>query len=255
MYFDTHTHLNSPQYENVERVIFDAVGNGVSKMVVVGYDLVTSRKAIEIANKYECIYATVGIHPSEIKNMGENDLLEIEKMIGNNKVVAIGEIGLDYHWDKDNKEKQKEVFVEQIKLANKYDLPIVIHSRDAGKDTYDILKENKEYYKKGVMHCYSYSLEMAKEFMKLGFYLSFGGPITFNNAKENKEIVKNIDLSHLLIETDAPYLTPHPFRGKTNESKYIHLISKKIAELKGITNEEVAKMTYNNACLLFGVKE
>ena len=171
----------------------------------------------------------------------------------NNKVVAIGEIGLDYHWDQDNKEYQKRFFVEQLKLANKYDLPIIIHSRDAAKDTYDVLKENKKYYKKGIMHCYSYSLEMAKLFIELNFKIAFGGALTFLNAKENKEIVKNLNIKDLLIETDAPYLTPHPFRGKINEPKYIKLVVEEIARLKEMSVEEVAETTYNNACDLFEV--
>ena len=255
MYFDTHVHLNSEQYEDIEKVIHDALENNVSKMVAVGYDLYTSRKAVKIANEYDFIYAIVGIHPSEVKKMKDTDLLEIESLLENKKVVGVGEIGLDYHWDKDNKQEQKDVFVEQIKLANKYNLPISIHSREAGEDTYQILKENQEYYKKGIMHCYSYSLELAKEFIKLGFYLSFGGPITFLNAKTNKEVVKNIDIKNILIETDAPYLTPHPFRGKLNEPKYIHLVAKEIAILKNMSYQDVAKLTYDNACKLFEVEK
>ena len=190
MYFDTHVHLNSERYEDVGKIIDNALNNNVKKMVVVGYDLDTSKKAVEIASKYDFIYALVGIHPSEVKNMKNDDLDQIEKLLTCDKVVGIGEIGLDYHWDKDNKQEQKEMFIKQLKLAKKYDLPISIHSRDAANDTYSVLKENKECYSKGIMHCYSYSLEMAKEFIKLGLYLAFGGAITFLNAKENKEVVK-----------------------------------------------------------------
>ena len=254
MYFDTHVHLNSERYENIDLIIENALKNNVTRMIVVGYDLQTSKKAVDIANKYDFIYASVGIHPSEIKNIKENDLEEIEALLSNKKVVGIGEIGLDYYWDKDNKKEQKEMFIKQIKLAHKYNLPIVIHSRDAAEDTYLVLKENKEYYTKGIMHCYSYSLELAKEFVNLGFYLSFGGPITFLNAKQNKEVVKNIDIKNILIETDAPYLTPHPFRGKLNEPKYVELVAKEIAILKEMPYEEVATFTYENACKLFGVE-
>ena len=253
MYFDTHVHLNSERYDDVDKLIEEALASGVKKMVVVGYDVETSLKAVKIASNFEFIYAAVGIHPSEVKKAKISDLEIIEKCLINNKVVAIGEIGLDYHWDQDNKEYQKRFFVEQLKLANKYDLPIIIHSRDAAKDTYDVLKENKKYYKKGIMHCYSYSLEMAKLFIELNFKIAFGGALTFLNAKENKEIVKNLNIKDLLIETDAPYLTPHPFRGKINEPKYIKLVVEEIARLKEMSVEEVAETTYNNACDLFEV--
>ena len=255
MYFDTHVHLNSEQYSNVEEIINNALNNNVKKMVVVGYDLKSSIKAVSIANEYDFVYAAVGVHPSEIRKMNEDDFEKIEKLLTNKKVVAIGEIGLDYYWDKDNKEKQKEIFIKQIKLANKYNLPIVIHSRDAALDTYEILKENKKYYEKGIMHCYSYSLDLAKEFIKLNFYLAFGGALTFLNAKQNKEVVKEIDIEYLLIETDAPYLTPHPFRGKQNEPKYISLVVKEMSNLKNISEEEIACVTYNNACNLFGIEK
>lgn len=253
MFFDTHVHLNSEEYDDVDKIIQDALNSNVSKMVVVGYDLLTSKKAISIANRYDFIYAVIGIHPSEVKKMKSNDLNEIEKLLLDKKVVGIGEIGLDYHWDKDNKDEQKEVFVAQIKLAKKYNLPIIIHSRDASEDTYNILKENKPYYNKGIMHCYSYSLDMANKFIDLGFYLSFGGALTFLNAKQNKEVVKNVDIKNILIETDAPYLTPHPYRGIRNEPKYIYLVVEEIARLKSLTIEEVSKITYDNACYLLGV--
>lgn len=255
MYFDTHVHLNSEQYENIEEIIKNALENNVTKMVVVGYDYKTSLKAIEIADKYDFIYASVGIHPSEIKKMKENDLIRIESLLNNKKVVAIGEIGLDYHWDIDNKEKQKEIFIKQLEWSRKYNLPIIIHSRDAAQDTYNILKENRELYTKGIMHCYSYSVELAKEYEKLGFLLAFGGALTFLNAKHNKEVVKAIDLSNILTETDAPYLAPHPFRGKRNEPKYINLVVKEIAKLKNIDEEEAARITYENACEFFGVEK
>lgn len=253
MYFDTHVHLNSDRYNDVDKLIEEALASGVKKMVVVGYDVETSLKAVEIASNFDFIYAAVGIHPSEVKKAKISDLEIIEKCLINNKVVAIGEIGLDYHWDQDNKEYQKRFFVEQLKLANKYDLPIIIHSRDAAKDTYDVLKENKKYYKKGIMHCYSYSLEMAKLFIELNFKIAFGGALTFLNAKENKEIVKNLNIKDLLIETDAPYLTPHPYRGKINEPKYIKLVVEEMARLKGMPVEKIAEITYDNACDLFEV--
>ncbi len=253
MYFDTHVHLNSEQYGDVDEIVNNALENGVNKMVVIGYGLETSLKAIQIAEKYEFIYAAVGMHPSEIKKMNKDDLNKIESLLTNKKVVAIGEIGLDYHWDKDNKEEQKEVFIKQIKWSSKYNLPIIIHSRDSAEDTFNVLKENKKYYKKGIMHCYSYSLELAKEFIKLGFMLAFGGALTFLNAKQNKEVVKEIDSKYLLTETDAPYLTPHPYRGKRNEPKYIHLVVEEMSRLKNINEEEMSQIVYNNACDFFEV--
>ena len=255
MYFDTHVHLNSERYEDVNKIIDEAIQNGVKRMVVVGYDLQTSLKAAEIASNFDFIYAAVGIHPSEVKKAKISDLDAIEKMLGNKKVVAIGEIGLDYHWDKDNKEYQKLFFVEQLKLAKKYNLPIIIHSRDAAEDTYQVLSENKKYYDKGIMHCYSYSYEMALKFINLNFKIAFGGALTFLNSKENKEIVKKIDMKDLLLETDAPYLTPHPYRGIINEPKYIYLVAEEMAKLKNVSLECVAKVTWNNACDVLGIEK
>lgn len=255
MYFDTHVHLNSEKYENIDLIVENAIKNGVSKMIVVGYDIETSQKALEIASNFDFIYAAVGIHPSEVKNAKISDLDAIEAMLNNTKVVAVGEIGLDYYWDKENKPQQKDFFEAQIKLAAKYDLPIIVHSRDSAEDTYDVFTGNKKYCKKGVMHCYSYSLEMAKKFINLGFKIAFGGAITFLNAKENKRVVSDLGIENILIETDAPYLTPHPFRGKTNEPKYIYLVAEKIAELKNMSLREVSRATYQNACELFEVKK
>lgn len=255
MYFDTHVHLNSEQYENIDEVINNALMNKVTKMIVIGYDVQSSLKAIEIAEKYNFIYASIGIHPSEIKHMGNNDLEIIENLLKNKKVVAVGEIGLDYYWDKDNKENQKKIFIEQIKLAEKYNLPIIIHSREAAQDTYEVLKENKKHYKKGIMHCYSYSLDLAKEFIKLDLMLAFGGTVTFLNSRQNKEVVKEIDIKNILTETDAPYLTPHPYRGTKNEPKYIPLIVKEIANIKNMKEEEIANIIYNNACEFFGIEK
>ena len=224
-------------------------------MIVVGYDLQTSKKAVEIASNFDFIYAAVGIHPSEVKNAKLSDFDAIEDMVKNKKVVAIGEIGLDYHWDTDNKAEQKEFFIKQLELAGKCKLPVIIHSRDAAEDTYEVLRQNKSFYDKGVMHCYSYSLEMAKKFIALGFKIAFGGALTFLNAKENKRVVSELNLSDLLIETDAPYLTPHPHRGIKNEPKYIYLVVEEIAKIKNVSKEIVANETYKNACEVFGVEQ
>lgn len=252
MLFDTHVHLNDSCYENYDQIIQEAIKNNVKKMVVIGYDLTSSKMAVKIANEYPFIFASIGIHPSEVNGEYSNDLIELEKLISN-KVVSIGEIGLDYHYEGYDKNKQKELFISQLKLAKKYNLPIVIHSRDACNETYEILKEYKHYYNKGIMHCYSYSLEMAKEFIKLGFVFGIGGVVTYKNAKELKRVVENIDLNYLVLETDAPYLSPTPFRGETNVPSYIKYVAKEVALLKEESIDVIEEATFKNACDFFGV--
>lgn len=249
---DTHCHFNDEAYFNdLDLVINKALDNDVKKLIIVGFDNQTIERAIKITNDYECCYLAIGYHPEVANDINEEDLIKLEELIIKNKPVAIGEIGLDYYWVKDNKDKQKWLFRKQIELAKKYNLPIIIHSRDAIADTLEIVKEFDGI--KGVMHAYSGSLEMAKEFIKKGFYLGIGGVITFNNAKVLKEVVMNIDLSKILLETDCPYLTPVPFRGKRNESSYIPLIAKKIAEIKEISIEEVSNITDENVKTLFNI--
>ena len=249
---DTHCHFNDEAYFNdLDLVINKALDNDVKKLIIVGFDNQTIERAIKITNDYECCYLAIGYHPEVANDINEEDLIKLEELIIKNKPVAIGEIGLDYYWVKDNKDKQKWLFRKQIELAKKYNLPIIIHSRDAIADTLEIVKEFDGI--KGVMHAYSGSLEMAKEFIKKGFYLGIGGVITFNNAKSLKEVVMNIDLSKILLETDCPYLTPVPFRGKRNESSYIPLIAKKISEIKEISIEEVSNITDENVKTLFNI--
>lgn len=252
MLFDTHVHLNDPGYENYHKIIESAINENVKKMVVVGYDLESSKKAIKIASEYSFIYAAVGIHPSESLKDYDKDLIQLEKLI-NDKVVAIGEIGLDYHYENIDKNRQKDLFLKQLKLAKKHNLPIIIHSRDACKDTYDFLKENKDCYLKGIMHCYAYSLEMAKEFYKLGFIFGIGGVLTYKNAKDLKTLVDELDLNKMVLETDAPYLAPTPHRGKTNEPQYIKYVAKEIENIKGVPLEKIEEVTTKNACDFFGV--
>lgn len=252
MFFDTHCHLNSSQmYENRDEFIKKALQNGVTTMCVVGYHLEGSKLAVKIASEYENVYAAVGIGPEDCLESNQTTLDEIEQLLKNEKVVAIGEIGLDYHWGTVPKEKQKDMFIQQMRLAKKYNLPVVIHSRDALQDTYDLLKQEKAH---GIMHCYSGSAQMAKEFVKLGFKISLAGPVTFKNAKEPKKVAKEIELKDLLIETDSPYLTPHPYRGKPNDPSYVPLVAKEIAEIKGLTIEEVAQATMQNAMEVFQIE-
>jgi TatD DNase family protein len=254
MLFDTHAHLNAMQYsEDVEEVIRRATNEGVSHIVVVGFDRPTISRAIELAEQYDFIYAAVGWHPVDAIDMTEDDLQMIEELAAHPKVVALGEMGLDYYWDKSPKEVQKEVFRKQIALAKKVKLPIIIHNREATADILEILKEENAAEVGGIMHCFTGSIEVAKQCIDMNFYISFGGPVTFKNAKKPKEVAKEIPLEHLLIETDCPYLTPHPFRGKRNEPSYVKYVAEAIAELKGISFEEVAEKTSDNAKKLFGI--
>lgn len=254
MLFDTHAHLNAMQYsEDVEEVIRRATNEGVSHIVVVGFDRPTISRAIELAEQYDFIYAAVGWHPVDAIDMTEDDLQMIEELAAHPKVVALGEMGLDYYWDKSPKEVQKEVFRKQIALAKKVKLPIIIHNREATADILEILKEENAAEVGGIMHCFTGSIEVAKQCIDMNFYISFGGPVTFKNAKKPKEVAKEIPLEHLLIETDCPYLTPHPFRGKRNEPSYVKYVAEAIAELKGISFEEVAGKTSDNAKKLFGI--
>jgi TatD DNase family protein len=255
MLFDTHVHLNADQYdEDLEDVIQRALDTGVKNMVVVGFDRSTITRAIELAEQYEFIYAAVGWHPVDAIDMTEEDLKWIESFTAHPKVVALGEMGLDYYWDKSPKEVQKEVFRKQIRLAKKVKLPIIIHNRDATQDIIDILKEENAAEVGGIMHCFGGSVEVAKECISMNFYISLGGPVTFKNAKKPKEVAKEIPIQHLLIETDCPYLAPHPFRGKRNEPSYVSLVAKEIADLKELPYEEVVQKTFDNARHIFGLK-
>ncbi|WP_416829545.1 TatD family hydrolase [Ectobacillus polymachus] len=255
MLFDTHAHLNDEQYaEDVEQVIKHAREAGVSNLVVVGFDDVTILKAIELAQTYDFIYAAVGWHPVDAIDMKEEHLQWIEQLAAHPKVVALGEMGLDYHWDKSPKEVQQEVFRKQIRLARKVKLPIIIHTRDAIEDTITILKEEHAEEVGGIMHCFSGSVETAKICVEMNFLISLGGPVTFKNAKKPKEVAAEIPIEKLLIETDCPYLAPHPYRGKRNEPAYVKLVAEEIAMLKGVTYEEVASITTENAKNFFGIR-
>ena len=252
MYFDTHCHLNSEDlYGDHDMFIQNALDNDVTNMVVVGYDLESSKIAIELAQQYEFIYAAVGIGPNDCKNTTKEQVNIIDKYLEDPRVVALGEIGLDYYWDSVSKEKQLEVFQWQMDLAKKHDKPVIIHCRDAYEDTYEVLKRNGH---RGIMHCYSGSVEMAKRFVDLGFYISLAGPVTFKNARVPKDVAANINIENLLIETDCPYLTPHPFRGKLNEHANVVYIAQEIAKLKNMEIENVASETTFNAKTIFGIK-
>ncbi|WHX75458.1 TatD family hydrolase [Bacillus safensis] len=254
MLFDTHAHLNAEQYnEDLEQVIERAKSEKVEKIVVVGFDRPTITRAMELIEEYDFIYAAIGWHPVDAIDMTDEDLAWIKDLSQHEKVVAIGEMGLDYYWDKSPKDVQKEVFRRQIALAKEVKLPIVIHNRDATEDVVTILKEEGAAEVGGIMHCFTGSLETAKACMEMNFYISFGGPVTFKNAKKPKEVVKEIPSDKLLIETDCPYLTPVPFRGQRNEPSYVKYIAEQIAELREISFEELAELTTKNAKKVFRI--
>jgi len=249
MIIDTHAHLI---YDNVktEEIIKTMSNDGLEKIIAVGVNLNDSILSQKLAHDNKDIYCVVGIHPECASETTDFDINEIDKLADKNKVIGIGEIGLDYHYTQDNIDKQKEIFIKQIKIADKHNLPICIHTRDAKEDTYQILKENKKYLNNGgVMHCYSYDIEYALKFIELGFYISFAGNFTYK--KNVAELIKNIPLDRLLVETDSPFLTPVPFRGQKNEPKYVKYTLLKIAEELNMEYEELENITRENTYRLF----
>ena len=258
-FFDTHSHYNDEKFdEDREQIIKYTYESGVTKFVCAGYNIESSKKAIEISKRYEFIYSICGISPNDIPQSEQKlwkDISEIRTIVNKNrtnKLVAIGEIGLDYYWNKDNKDLQKKAFIKQIDLANEFNLPIVIHSRDASVDTIDIIKEH-QVKKSGIFHCCQFNQEMIKKALELGYYISIAGPVTFKNAKNAFDIVKMIPLDRILIETDSPYLAPEPNRGKRNDSRNVRYIAQKVADFKEITVESIAKITYENALKIFNI--
>lgn len=255
MLIDTHAHLQDKALKSdLEEVLKRAEASGVKKIICIGYDYPTSVEAVELARKYEGIYAVVGIHPHDAKELDDEILSRLYQLAGEEKVVAIGEIGLDYYRNLSPQEKQKEAFIAQIKLARELGKPVVIHDRDAHQDVVDIIKKEKAGVNGGIMHCYSGHLPLAIEFMKEGFYISFAGPVTFNNARKTQEVAANIPLERILIETDCPYLAPEPMRGKRNEPAYVSYVARKIAEIRRKSVEEIAYITSLNAEKAFALK-
>ena len=244
MLIDTHCHLSNDEYDNLEEIIKEMDGF----MIASGCDDKTNKIVLELVNKYDNAYGTLGIHPEDVDKITDDSFKLLEENLNNPKIVGIGEIGLDYYWTKETVEKQKEVFEYQVKLAEKYNMPVVVHSRDAIQDTYDILKK---YNVRGSIHCFSSSLEMAREFIKLGYKIGVGGTLTFKNSKKIQDIVKELDLTNILLETDSPYLSPEPFRGKRNKPSNVYYIALKVAELKDINVDEVLNITNNNAMEIF----
>lgn len=248
---DTHSHIDLPDFDDLDFVIKKADEFGVKKIVLPSVDRSSFEKVIEISEQYENVYCALGIHPTEAQGAKEDDFDRIVELAKHEKVLGIGECGLDYYWDKTYVEEQKEVFSKQIEIAKKLKLPLLVHDREAHKDTFDMLKGIKEI--PVIMHCFSGSLEFARECIKEGFYIALGGVVTFKNAKKAHEIAKEIPLEYLLLETDAPYLTPEPYRGKRNEPAYVKFVAEKIAEIRGISYEEVTQATTQNARNVFKI--
>ena len=258
-FFDSHSHYNDEKFDDDrEQVIKDTYNEGTTKFVCAGYNIQSSIASLEMAKKYDFIYSICGISPNDIPQSEQElwkNIEEITKIVVENKgkkLVAIGEIGLDYYWNKENKDLQKQAFIKQIEIANKLELPIVIHSRDASVDTIEIIRTH-EVHKKGIFHCCQLNQEMIRQAIELGYYISFAGPITFKNAKNAEDCVKIVPMDRILIETDSPYLSPEPNRGKRNDSRNVKYVAQKIAEIKGLLLEDVAKITYENAMRIFEI--
>lgn len=252
-YFDSHAHYDDKCFENdLDDVLSNCLKEGVTKVVDVGYNEETSLKTIMLSQKYDWIYATVGHHPEEINE--KTSLEYIYNLSKKDKVVAIGEIGLDYHWDND-RELQKKYFMEQINIANELGLPIIIHNREADMDVLNILKKEMKPKVDVVFHCFSSSAEVAKEVLRNGWYISLSGTVTFKNARNLHQVAYDTPLERLFIETDCPYLSPEPFRGQRNDSSRVIYVCRKIAEIKGIEEKTVARQTYINACKFYNIKD
>ncbi len=248
MIFDTHAHYDDDAFqEDREELLAGLEAAGIGTVVNIGASIASTRTTIELAEQYPFIYAAAGVHPSETAELDEEKMSWLEEMCARPKTVAVGEIGLDYHWDEPEREVQKRWFREQIRLALRVKLPIVVHSRDAARDTLDIIKEEKAAEAGGVIHCFSYGVEVAREYLDMGFYLGVGGVLTFKNAKKLREVVAYMPMDRLLLETDCPYMAPTPHRGERNSSLYLPLVVKAVSEIKGIPEEEVIAATEANA--------
>ncbi len=253
MIFESHAHYDSHQYDvDRDELLAAMPENGVGTIVNSAADWESVTEVVELAEKYSFVYAAVGLHPDEVGALDEERFAFLREQCKKEKVVAVGEIGLDYYWDNESHDVQKKWFIRQLELARELDLPVIVHSRDAAADTLEVMKEHAQGLR-GVIHCFSYSKELANEYIKMGFHIGVGGVVTFKNSKKLKEIVAEIPLEYILLETDSPYLAPTPYRGKRNSSVYITYIAQEIAALKGITYEEVIAQTETNGKELFRI--
>lgn len=252
MIFDTHAHYNDKAFDGDRDALLSGLSaHGIDRVVNIGASIRSTKRTLELTEQYPFVYGTVGVHPNETGDLNDQLMEWLDEAADRPKVVAIGEIGLDYYWDEPDREVQKYWFVRQLELAEKKGLPVVIHSRDAARDTLDIIKEQNAGRTGGVIHCFSYGPELAKEYLNLGFYLGIGGVITFKNARKLKEVVEYMPMDRLVLETDCPYLAPEPFRGQRNSSLNLPYVVKAISEIKGISQEEIMEITFKNAETLY----
>lgn len=255
MIFETHAHYDDSQFDEDRDFIINSLSsNNIMKVVNVGSNLLTSHQTVELVKKYPFFYGAVGVHPSDTDELNDDNFDEIGQLLKNERIVAVGEIGLDYHYDEPEKDIQKKWFVKQLDLAKNEHFPVIIHSRDAAEDTLCIMKNENAKETGGVVHCFSYAKEMAREYLNMGYFIGIGGVVTFNNAKKLKEVVEYVPLDSIVLETDSPYLSPVPNRGKRNSSINLPYVVEEIAMIKGVSREEVEKITWNNACRLYRIE-
>lgn len=255
MIFETHAHYDDEAFEKDRDLLLKSMhAEGVGTILNVGASFQGVLDTVKLTEQYPFVYGAVGIHPDEVGVLDEEKMKALRGFCDLEKIVAIGEIGLDYYWEKEGRDVQKKWFVRQMDLAKETDLPVIVHSRDAAKDTLDIMKAERADYLRGVIHCYSYSKEQAREYMNMGYFLGIGGVVTFKNGKKLKEVVEYAPLDYLLLETDAPYLAPEPHRGERNCSAYLTYVAEMIGEIKGVSAEKVIEVTRKNAENLFGIK-
>lgn len=253
--FDTHAHYDDEAFdEDREQLLADLPKQGIGRVVNIGASLASCKRTLELMDKYDYIYGALGIHPCDTENLTEADMDWLKEKCGHEKCLALGEIGLDYYWDEPDREIQRKWFVRQLQLAREVQLPVIVHSRDAAKETIDIMTAERAGEIGGVVHCYSYTKESARTFLDMGFYFGIGGVITFKNAKKLKEAVEYIPMDRIVLETDCPYLSPEPNRGKRNSSLNLPYVAATIAQLKGISEEEVRRITWENGCRMYRMK-
>jgi TatD DNase family protein len=256
MIFETHAHYDDEAFnEDRESLLCSMTQNGIGHIVNVGSNLQSTRQSIELAHKYPFIYAAAGVHPNETMELDDESFKILEEYSKDERVVAIGEIGLDYYWDEPDHDTQKKWFIRQLALAREVKKPVIIHSRDAAKDTYDIMVSENAKDIGGIVHCYSYSAEMALDYVKMGFYIGIGGVVTFKNGRKLKEVVEAIPIESIVLETDSPYLSPEPNRGKRNSSLNLPLVAARIAQIKDLTYEQVVEITMKNAFKAYRLEE
>ena len=255
MIIDTHAHYDDEQFDSDrEELLKKMQDGGIGLIVNAGSTIESWARIQRLTEEYPFLYGAIGIHPDEVGSLDEDKMAEMERLLDLEKIVAVGEIGLDYYWDKENHDTQKKWFIRQLELARKKDMPVIIHSREAAADTFDIMREHASGMK-AVIHCYSYSPEMAREYVKMGYYIGVGGVVTFKNAKKLKEVVEEIPLTSVVLETDCPYLAPEPYRGKRNCSLYLPYVAEKIAQIKGVSVEEVVRQTEKNSRILYNLQD